>query len=176
MDVCLCTMRESIRNVNAKINTGNWRARDWILINGLSVQTNESMTVGSQKITEDRVCLKSAKGWKRIKIVDTITSTIFNRIRTVGCESISKSQEARPNSAPWKDIEKSGSERLCGLMFNSRHFSQRPKFLPCGPSESRLEISALAEHTVHLWSQNCSLCTHWWSGSNHAKDDFLTRL
>ena len=40
----------------------------------------------------------------------------LNRIKTLGSESIWNSQEARPDSAPCKEIEKSGSKRLCGLM------------------------------------------------------------
>ena len=40
----------------------------------------------------------------------------LNRIRTVGRESISKFQKARPYSATWAVIAKLGTERLCARM------------------------------------------------------------
>ena len=43
------------------------------------------------------------------------TKVQLNHMRTVGSETISRFQEARPHGTPWNEIAKSGTEQLCPL-------------------------------------------------------------
>ena len=65
----------------------------------------------------------SERKTKKIRLRAIVRTDIYyhptkirhNRIRTVGCKSIWRYQEARPHNALWEEMKKSGLERLCGL-------------------------------------------------------------